>query len=249
MKSLTQVKTKASLLNALAALLILSSGSSQAQNTANQSATLKPKAAEPAAEWVGHYYLKGQMEMGSELLLRADGSFAWMISYGAMDQQAQGRWTLKDQTITLTSAKPSQAPKFRLFEEDELRIRKPAAEGTWVAIVGKPQVGPAANMEVMFQARSGKTATAVTDRRGDATVAMAADEAWVRVGLRPKGQQSDWQWLDVPAQRAQARIAAFAIDDERYIIPVGFERMELRPVGPKTLRTESLGFPMTYSKE
>lgn len=104
-------------------------------------------------------------------------------------------------------------------------------------------------MEVIFQARSGKTAKAVTDRSGDATVAMAADEVWVRAGLRPKGYTGDWQWLDVPAQRAQARIAAFAIDDERYLIPMGFELMELRPIGPKTLRTESLGFPMTYSKE
>lgn len=249
MKLPFQAKTKASLPGVLVVLLILSTGSSLAQNVASPSATPKPKAASPASEWVGHYYLKGQMEMGSELLLRADGSFAWMISYGAVDQQAQGRWTLKDQTISLTSAKPSKAPAFRLFEEDELHIRKPAAEGSWVAIVGKPQVGPAANMEVTFQARSGKTAKAVTDRRGDATVAMAADEVWVRAGLRPKGHTGDWHWLDIPAQRAQARIAAFAIDDERYLIPMGFERMELRPVGPKTLRTESLGFPMTYSKE
>lgn len=119
MKLPFQAKTKASLPDVLVVLLILSTGSSPAQNVASPSATPKPKAASPAAEWVGHYYLKGQMEMGSELLLRADGSFAWMISYGAVDQQAQGRWTLKDQAISLTSAKPSKAPTFRLFEEDE----------------------------------------------------------------------------------------------------------------------------------
>ncbi|MBB4842883.1 hypothetical protein HNP55_001398 [Paucibacter oligotrophus] len=201
------------------------------------------------ADLPGHYYLQGQREVGSELLLRADGSFAWMMSYGAVDKQAEGRWTRQGQTLTLLSSRPSKAPVFRVFEDDELSILKPAAEGSWVAIVGLPGIGPAAGMEVQFQARSGKTATAVTDSAGDAKVAMPATEVWLRAGLRPQGQGGKWQWLDVPAERAEARIAGFAIDDARHIVPAGFKRMELRLTGSGSLRTESLGSPMTYVKE
>ncbi|TGV77628.1 hypothetical protein EN788_67460, partial [Mesorhizobium sp. M2D.F.Ca.ET.145.01.1.1] len=31
----------------------------------------------------GHYYLRGVMEVGSELLLKKDGSFEFMLAYGA----------------------------------------------------------------------------------------------------------------------------------------------------------------------
>jgi hypothetical protein len=33
----------------------------------------------------GHYYLQGVMEVGSELLLKADGRFEYMLAYGALD--------------------------------------------------------------------------------------------------------------------------------------------------------------------
>ena len=52
----------------------------------------------------GHYYLSGVMETGSELLLRPDGSFEWYLSYGAMDQAAQGSWRVEGDSIVLTTA-------------------------------------------------------------------------------------------------------------------------------------------------
>ncbi|KAG1240082.1 hypothetical protein G6F68_018009 [Rhizopus microsporus] len=36
----------------------------------------------------GHYYLRGLREVGSELLLSADGSFDYLLSYGAVDVMA-----------------------------------------------------------------------------------------------------------------------------------------------------------------
>ncbi|AZP14146.1 hypothetical protein [Undibacterium parvum] len=51
----------------------------------------------------GHYYLSGVTEVGSELLLKRDGSFEWAMSYGAMDQQSQGTWKLRDGKLVLTS--------------------------------------------------------------------------------------------------------------------------------------------------
>ncbi len=36
-------------------------------------------------ELAGHYILQGVMEVGSELLLKSDGSFEYMLAYGAAD--------------------------------------------------------------------------------------------------------------------------------------------------------------------
>lgn len=51
-----------------------------------------PSRAADAAPLAGHYYLSGVREVGSELLLKPDGSFQWMLVYGAADHSAQGRW-------------------------------------------------------------------------------------------------------------------------------------------------------------
>lgn len=42
--------------------------------------------------WTGHYYLNGVMETGSEMLLLPEGKFKWYLTYGALDQYAEGRW-------------------------------------------------------------------------------------------------------------------------------------------------------------
>ena len=40
----------------------------------------------------GHYYLQGVREVGSELVLSEDGSFDYLMSYGAVDISASGAW-------------------------------------------------------------------------------------------------------------------------------------------------------------
>lgn len=47
----------------------------------------------------GHYYLNGVMEVGSELLLRPDGSFEFMLAYGANDQYGKGCWVKRGNTV------------------------------------------------------------------------------------------------------------------------------------------------------
>lgn len=71
----------------------------------------------PDASLVGHYYLSGVMETGSELLLKADGRFEWYISYGAVDQATKGRWGRAGQTVSLVADLASaDAPLFRVDE-------------------------------------------------------------------------------------------------------------------------------------
>ena len=82
----------------------------------------------PDAALVGHYYLSGVMETGSELLLKADGRFDWYISYGAVDQIAKGRWGRLGKAVTLVADQPAaDAPLFRadeVFPWDEAAERE-----------------------------------------------------------------------------------------------------------------------------
>ncbi|MGK5062005.1 hypothetical protein [Janthinobacterium sp. LB3P112] len=192
---------------------------------------LAARAADPAAPSLpGHYYLQGVMETGSELLLKKDGTFEWMLSYGNTDEQASGEWRVAGDMVTLVAGNGGKEPQFRVFEESEMRIQKPAEAGLWVAIVGFPQLGPMAGVEVKFEAHSGKTATAISVANGDAIVRMPASERWVRAGLRRQGAKVDYQWLAVPPERAQERIAAFAVTDSKWLRGQAFQKLALRVV-------------------
>lgn len=193
------------------------------------SLSIQAVAADQAA-LAGHYYLQGVTEVGSELLLKKDGRFEWMLSYGAVDQQASGDWRVAGDAVTLVSGNGGKEPQFRVFDESEMNIKKPAAAGQWVAIVGFPRVGPMAGVEVRFEAKSGKTATAVSVQNGDAIVAMPASEIWVRAGLRRQGSSADFQWLVVPPERARERIAAFAVTDRQWLAGQAFQTLNLRVV-------------------
>ncbi len=85
---------------------------------------------------VGHYYLMGVMETGSELLLRPDGMFVWSLSYGALDQDAQGAWHVEhDEVVLVTAAPIVRKPLFSYLStgpwtdeaEQERRTRKRSA--------------------------------------------------------------------------------------------------------------------------
>lgn len=57
-----------------------------------------------AAAFARHYYLSGIREVGSELLLREDGTFEWMLAYGAADHVASGRWWRNGGCVGLAEA-------------------------------------------------------------------------------------------------------------------------------------------------
>ena len=66
---------------------------------------------------VGHYYLNGVMEVGSELLLRPDGSFEFMLAYGALDQYGKGCWRVEGNRVLVIPAGRS-APAAQYSIED-----------------------------------------------------------------------------------------------------------------------------------
>ncbi len=172
----------------------------------------------------GTYSLQGVTEVGSMLSLRPDGSYRWSMSYGNQDLASTGVWEVKGKRVVLTAKR--EPLKFRLFTEKELSLKKDPKPGVWVAIVGVPDMGPVSEVEVRFEAKSGKSAVAASLPNGDAIVTMPASELWTRAGLRRQGSTEPYQWVDVPAERGKARIAAFAIMNVEQL-QNGFSKMEL----------------------
>lgn len=76
-----------------------------------------PAPAQQPSGRAGHYYLRGVMETGSELLLHPDGRFQWYLVYGALDLFAEGRWSEKDGILLLTSESTKDVPEpgFRML--------------------------------------------------------------------------------------------------------------------------------------
>lgn len=63
---------------------------------------------------VGTYYLQGVMEVGSALRLQPNGTFDFMLSYGAVDKAASGTWEKTRLGVTLTSISKENKRKTKL---------------------------------------------------------------------------------------------------------------------------------------
>jgi uncharacterized protein len=92
----------------------------------------------------GHYVLRGVMEVGSELLLKSDGSFEYALAYGAADYWAKGTWRHDDHRVVLNSDGTTKAP-FRFLRSE---IGKPDKICVWV--IGKNGRG-VENIQVALQ--------------------------------------------------------------------------------------------------
>src|SRR5271169_4197038 len=68
-------------------------------------------------DMAGHYVLHGVMEMGSELMLKPDGKFEFMLAYGAADYWAKGTWSHDGNAVVLHSTAKEEAP-FRLLRSE-----------------------------------------------------------------------------------------------------------------------------------
>jgi len=197
---------------------------------------------------IGHYYLSGMTEVGSELLLKKSGEFEWVLMYGATDMAAQGTWKREGQRIVLTPHTPRPG-KFRLFTEAELSIKKDPRQGIWVAIVGVPATGPVAGIEVRFESASGRKASAVSGPNGDAIAQMPAGETWKRAGLRRADSKDEWTWFDVPAERASKRIAGFVVLNPGELQAAPFKTLSLSSSeGRLSIDENPMGLRGTYAK-
>jgi hypothetical protein len=64
----------------------------------------------------GRYALTGMREAAGGLELRPDGWFSYGFSYGALDEQAEGKWRLEGGRVLLTTDPAPRPPEWRLAE-------------------------------------------------------------------------------------------------------------------------------------
>lgn len=69
------------------------------------------------AELAGTYD-GGQMELAAGLELRPDGKFGYGLSYGAIDEEAEGVWTVEGDEVVLTTDPPVTPPGFVLLSDE-----------------------------------------------------------------------------------------------------------------------------------
>jgi hypothetical protein len=103
-----------------------------------------------AADPAGHYVLHGVHEVGSELLLKPDGTFEYMLAYGAADFLAEGAWRLEDGSVVLNT-RGKKEPPFRFLrsapsKEPGIRVWVKARNGN-----------PAEHIEVALKTDAGFT--------------------------------------------------------------------------------------------
>lgn len=61
-------------------------------------------------------YAGSATEIAALLMLAADGTYEYALTYGALDEQSRGRWEGRGTSIALTS-EPVKPPQFRLVDD------------------------------------------------------------------------------------------------------------------------------------
>lgn len=198
--------------------------------------------ADPAM--AGHYYLDGD-EVGSELLLRADGRFEYLLAYGASDARAQGCWRRSDRQVVLETAGPSQ-PGLRLLRRmsidgsaspESLRPVPPvdrdegAVGDTVIVSLGHAPAGAS----VWVEYADGHRMTRRADEAGRARFVRTGMPAVRRIGVGLADTDAPAQWFD----NEEAGRRLFLIDTDsagdRRAVSTAFRHMELEVTGPGRL--------------
>jgi hypothetical protein len=73
-----------------------------------------------------------QMEVAAGLDLNADGTFQYGLSYGALDEQAKGRWVERDGKVLLTTEPAPRPPAFTVVSDT------PSQDGKLAVALDKP---------------------------------------------------------------------------------------------------------------
>lgn len=104
----------------------------------------------------GHYVLSGVMEVGSELMLKPDGQFEFMLAYGAADYWAKGTWHRDKDAVLLKSSGTKEEP-FRF-----LRSEPGTAGRIRVSVIGKNGRG-VPNIRVTLHSGEGESEAQTTE--------------------------------------------------------------------------------------
>jgi len=125
-----------------------------------------------AADMSGHYAAHNVMEVGTELLLRPNGTFEFAFAYGATDYYAKGTWRAEGDSVFLTT-EGKEEPPFRLIRSEATKT-----PGTRVWVKG-PGGEPVPDIDVMIETPAGKT----VGRTSDTGAAEFTDKTGARSAL------------------------------------------------------------------
>lgn len=127
----------------------------------------------------GTYCLSGVREVGSCFRFAPNQTFEYFLSYGAYDEQSEGRWRLDGNDVVLDSPPFDTAPRF-VFKEG----RDAPADRYSVLVVG-PSGNGIAGIDVRVTC-DGRTVEGYTQQDGYATP-CASEPRDVALGLRMFG--------------------------------------------------------------
>jgi hypothetical protein len=104
----------------------------------------------PVAEKLaGQYALSGVREAAGGLELGADGRFRYGLSYGALDEQAEGRWRQEGNRVLLTTDPTPRAPEWSLV------LAEAGEPKLFALILEGPEGRPIPNIEVEVRMKDG----------------------------------------------------------------------------------------------
>lgn len=196
----------------------------------------------------GRYRLINQMETASELLLKPDHSFRWVMIAGSADMRAHGTWFVTQGVLQLKTPETlplSGSPKFTLFSDKDMkRVRQIPSNFFQVAVMVK-KVGGVPDIAVEVETSSHKRYKATTELNGVARVFKPKGEQLARVGLRWVNDSADYHWFDVPAIQASKNTAAFWVQDPKWAAKQPFKKLTFTIEGDLLISDAE---QMTYRK-
>jgi hypothetical protein len=150
-------------------------GNASSNATANAAAEAPPPMTPPAdARAAGRYRLGGSPDEVVGLELLPDGSFRFMMSAGAMDAHAEGRWASDGRTVTLNTWPRPTAPEFRAAPATR------GGEAPWTIMVSGPNGRGLAGVDLRVGLANGETAESYTQEYGWQS---EAEPRWVEISL------------------------------------------------------------------
>lgn len=113
-------------------------------------------AAAAPAELAGQYALRGLREAAGGLELLADGRFRYGMSYGALDEQAGGKWRLDGNSVRLTTDPSPRPPEWA-----QVSVEK-GDPALFALMLENPAGQPIPNIEVHVRLQDGSVERANT---------------------------------------------------------------------------------------
>jgi len=155
------------------------------------------------ADVVGEYALTGVREAAGGLQLLADGTFRYGFSYGALDEQAQGRWRREGNRILLTTDPTPRPPSWSMVDAE------PGDPGQLELMLENPAGQPIPNIQLAIRMQDGSVEEGQTTTDW---LEARLDERHVPTSVRFHIPVFEVSSPDLPLDTAKAHRYRFRLD-------------------------------------